>query len=120
MLFCFCIIAQGVVNDWRIIAAWPLLMLIDLLLKTPPVARALFDNLAKPETITKVLSGVYVDREAVDEELVDIILQPAFTPNALDVFVSVITGGADAGIRRGPLALRLRGAGVWESVVVCT
>jgi hypothetical protein len=46
--------AQGVVSDWRIIAAWPLLMLIDLLLKTPPVARALFDNLAKPETITKV------------------------------------------------------------------
>lgn len=83
---------KGVVNDWRIIAAWPLLMLIDFLLKTPPVARALFDNLAKPETITKVLSGVYVDQQAVDQELVDIILQPAFTPNALDVFVSVITG----------------------------
>jgi len=77
-------------------------MLIDFLLKTPPVARALFDNLAKPETITKVLSGVYVDQQAVDQELVDIILQPAFTPNALDVFVSVITGGADAGIREGP------------------
>lgn len=45
---------QGVINDWRIIAAWPLLMLIDLLLKTPPIARALFDNLAKPPTITKV------------------------------------------------------------------
>lgn len=88
---------QGVVNDWRIIAAWPLLMLIDLLLKTPPVARALFDNLAKPGTITKVLSGVYVDQAAVDEELVDIILQPAFTPNALDVFVSVITGALTVG-----------------------
>lgn len=84
---------QGVINDWRIIAAWPLLMLIDLLLKTPPVARALFNSLAQPPTITKVLSGVYVDQDAVDEDLVDIILQPAFTPNALDVFVSVITGG---------------------------
>jgi hypothetical protein len=83
---------QGVVSDWRIIAAYPLLLLIDLLLKTPPVARALFDNLAKPATITKVLSGVYVEEGAVDSELVDIILQPAFTPNALDVFVSVITG----------------------------
>ena len=93
--------AQGVVNDWRIIAAWPLLMLIDLLLKTPPVARALFDNLAKPATITKVLSGVYVDQGAVDEELVGIILEPAFTPNALDVFVSVITGEARRGGRVG-------------------
>jgi hypothetical protein len=83
---------QGVVSDWCIIAAYPLLMLIDFLLKTPPVARALFDNLAKPTTITKVLSGVYVEEGAVDSELVDIILQPAFTPNALDVFVSVITG----------------------------
>jgi hypothetical protein len=92
------LLIQGVINDWRIIAAWPLLMLIDLLLKTPPIARALFDNLAKPETITKVLSGVYVDQAAVDEELVDIILQPAFTPNALDVFVSVITGKAGCGV----------------------
>lgn len=41
----------------------------------------------------QVLSGVYVDKDAVDDELVDIILAPAFTPNALDVFVSVITGG---------------------------
>lgn len=35
---------------------------------------------------------MYVDQAAVDDELVDIILEPAFTPNALDVFVSVITG----------------------------
>lgn len=40
----------------------------------------------------QVLGGVYVDQSAVDDELVDIILKPAFTPNALDVFVSVITG----------------------------
>jgi hypothetical protein len=33
-----------------------------------------------------------VDESAVDDELVDIILQPAFTANALQVFVSVITG----------------------------
>jgi hypothetical protein len=46
----------------------------------------------RPETIRKVLGGVYVDKDAVDDELVDIILAPAFTPNALDVFVSVITG----------------------------
>jgi hypothetical protein len=43
--------------------------------------------------VAQVLSGVYVDQDAVDDELVDIILAPAFTPNALDVFVSVITGG---------------------------
>ncbi|WIA13226.1 hypothetical protein OEZ85_006818 [Tetradesmus obliquus] len=85
---------KGVINDWRIVLALPLLLLIDFLLKTPPIARALFDALAQPETIRKVLGGVYVDKAAVDDELVDIILAPAFTPNALDVFVSVITGPA--------------------------
>uniref|UniRef100_A0A383WBY5 AB hydrolase-1 domain-containing protein n=1 Tax=Tetradesmus obliquus TaxID=3088 RepID=A0A383WBY5_TETOB len=85
---------KGVINDWRIVLALPLLLLIDFLLKTPPIARALFDALARPETIRKVLGGVYVDKAAVDDELVDIILAPAFTPNALDVFVSVITGPA--------------------------
>eukprot|EP00882_Tetradesmus_deserticola_P025252 GHRQ01027719.1.p1 GENE.GHRQ01027719.1~~GHRQ01027719.1.p1 ORF type:complete len:335 (+),score=95.79 GHRQ01027719.1:210-1214(+) len=83
---------KGVINDWRIVLALPLLLLIDLLLRTPPIARALFDALAQPETISKVLGGIYVDKAAVDAELVDIILAPAFTPNALDVFVSVITG----------------------------
>lgn len=38
---------KGVVSDWRIILAWPLLMLVDLLLRTPPIARALFDSLAQ-------------------------------------------------------------------------
>eukprot|EP00775_Hariotina_reticulata_P013508 gene13508-13633_t len=85
---------KGVINDLRIILAWPLLMLIDLLLKTPPIARALFNALAQPETVRKVLQSVYVDKSAVDDELVDIILQPAFTTNALEVFVSVITGPA--------------------------
>jgi len=49
-------------------------------------------GLAQPETVRKVLQSVYVDESAVDDELVDIILQPAFTANALQVFVSVITG----------------------------
>jgi hypothetical protein len=36
-----------VINDWRIVLALPLLLLIDFLLKTPPIARALFDALAQ-------------------------------------------------------------------------
>jgi pimeloyl-ACP methyl ester carboxylesterase len=83
---------KGVVADWRIIAAWPLLMLIDAALRTRPLAAALFRGLAKPDTIRKVLGGVYGDQAAVDDELVDIILAPADAPTALDVFVSVITG----------------------------
>eukprot|EP00879_Flechtneria_rotunda_P015806 GHRR01016529.1.p1 GENE.GHRR01016529.1~~GHRR01016529.1.p1 ORF type:complete len:308 (+),score=76.20 GHRR01016529.1:302-1225(+) len=84
---------KGVVSDWRIIMAMPLLLLIDLLLKTRPVAEPLFKNLAQPQTIKKVLQSVYVDKAAVDDELINIILKPAFTQNALEVFVSVITGG---------------------------
>jgi hypothetical protein len=38
---------KGVINDWRIVLALPLLLLIDFLLKTPPIARALFDAVAQ-------------------------------------------------------------------------
>jgi len=34
------------------------------------------------------------NKAAVDEDLIDIIATPSYDDNALDVFVSVITGGA--------------------------
>jgi hypothetical protein len=47
------------VSDWRIVAALPLLWLIDLLLSIRPVARALFDSVRDKQTLAKVLKGVY-------------------------------------------------------------
>ncbi|GBF95960.1 hypothetical protein Rsub_08083 [Raphidocelis subcapitata] len=85
---------KGVVADWRIIAALPLLWLIDLLLSIRPIARALFDNVRDRATLAKVLRGVYRNEAAVDDDLVDIIAGPSNDETALDVFVSVITGPA--------------------------
>lgn len=39
-----------------------------------------------------VLQSVYSNKEAVDDELVEVILKPAETEGALDAFVSIITG----------------------------
>lgn len=39
-----------------------------------------------------MLAGVYCNKEAVDDALVDLIYKPSCSPTALDVFVSVITG----------------------------
>eukprot|EP00878_Enallax_costatus_P022864 GHUV01024297.1.p1 GENE.GHUV01024297.1~~GHUV01024297.1.p1 ORF type:complete len:270 (+),score=66.19 GHUV01024297.1:572-1381(+) len=50
---------KGVVSDWRIIMAWPLLMLIDVLLRTRSIAQSLFKNLAQPDTIRKVQGSLF-------------------------------------------------------------
>jgi hypothetical protein len=83
---------KGVLNDWRIIIAYPLFLLIDLLLSIRPLASYLFNSFRQKESVANVLGSVYRNQAAVDEELVDIITAPSDHPNALDVFTSVITG----------------------------
>lgn len=83
---------KSLIDDWRLYLLYPLLMLIDFALKTPPVAKFLFERFASKDTIRKVLSSVYSNQEAVDDELVDIIHGPSQDQGALDVFVSVLTG----------------------------
>lgn len=83
---------KGVVGDWRILLVYPIFLIIDLLLHTPGVADFLFNKFRSPDNIRNVLQQVYVNQEAVDDELVDMILKPSDDPGALPVFVSVITG----------------------------
>ncbi|KAG2451648.1 hypothetical protein HYH02_003428 [Chlamydomonas schloesseri] len=84
---------KGVIGDWRIVAVYPLLLLIDFLLSIPAVSAALFKNLARKENISQILKdGVYRDPSKVDERLVEEILAPSQHPGAREVFVSVITG----------------------------
>ncbi|KAI8464614.1 MAG: Alpha/Beta hydrolase protein [Monoraphidium minutum] len=83
---------KGVISDWRIVLALPLFWLIDLILSIRPLARSLFDNVRGRDTLAKVLQGVYCNKDAVDDDLVDIIAAPSEDENALDVFVSVVTG----------------------------
>lgn len=79
-------------DDWRIVLASPIFLLIDFLLNIRPVAQYLFTNFSQKESIKNVLSSVYSNPDAVDDELVDIIHGPSQQSGALDVFVSVITG----------------------------
>lgn len=55
----------------------------------------LFDRLRQRAVLRKWVEGVYKHRERVDEELLDIFLQPAFDPGAdyvfLDTFRAILT-----------------------------
>lgn len=50
---------KGVIGDWRIVLVYPLLLLIDILLKIPAVSNYIFTSVRNPENIKKALKGVY-------------------------------------------------------------
>ena len=66
--------------------------LLDILLSIDVFANFFFDKVKSPETVTKVLQGVYVDKASVDADLVKSILDPAEHPNACEAFVKILTG----------------------------
>jgi pimeloyl-ACP methyl ester carboxylesterase len=79
-------------SDWRLVLARPLFALIDFLLSIRPVAAKLFDSFRSPESLKNVLSSVYVNQDAVDDALVELIAGPAREPGALEAFIAIITG----------------------------
>lgn len=84
---------KAIADDWRIKLAMPLFLLIDWILQQPTLARRLFDNVRQPETLRKILEGVYPSNPgAVDDDLVALLHGPSCDPGALETFVSVITG----------------------------
>ncbi|EES19542.1 hypothetical protein BDA96_09G147900 [Sorghum bicolor] len=83
---------KAIVDDWRIKLLLPLLLLIDFLLKQRPIASALFNRVKNRDNLKDILLSVYGNKDAVDDELVDIISGPADTEGALDAFVSTVTG----------------------------
>ena len=72
--------------------AVPIFSTLDVLLKNAGFARWLFERTKTPENVQATLQSVYGNKAAVDDELVESILRPADDPNALDVFVRVLTG----------------------------
>ncbi|URD80667.1 alpha/beta hydrolase fold [Musa troglodytarum] len=70
---------KAVVDDWRIKLLLPLLWLFDFLLSQRVIASALLS----------VLNKVYGNKDAVDEDLIEIIKGPADDKGALDAFVSL-------------------------------
>ncbi|CAD6333790.1 unnamed protein product [Miscanthus lutarioriparius] len=83
---------KAIVDDWRIKLLLPLLWLIDFLLKQRPIASALFNRVKNRDNLKDILLSVYGNKDAVDDELVEIISGPADTEGALDAFVSTVTG----------------------------
>lgn len=57
----------------------------------------LFENFRKPKTIANVLKQIYINQDAISDELVDILCDPSMDEGACAVFLAVLNG--DAGPR---------------------
>lgn len=79
---------------------------VDLLLAQDSIAQWGFEKLATKDTVADLLTKVYVNAEAVDDELVDGILAAARDEGALGVFVKCLSG--DPGIPPEKLVDRVR------------
>lgn len=64
-------------------------------------SRFFFQQLATPRTVRRVLAQAYPRREAITEELVEMLLKPARDPGAVQVFTAFTT------YSQGPLAEEL-------------
>jgi hypothetical protein len=63
-------------DDWRVRLAFPLFLLVDVLLKTEVIAARMFRSFRTAENVRSVLESIYVNTSAVDDELVDLICKP--------------------------------------------
>ncbi len=64
--------------------------LIQRLLSYPSLGRFFFSRIARPPVIRNLLNQAYHRRDAVTDELVEAILQPAQTTGAADVFLAFV------------------------------
>ncbi|XP_057973470.1 pheophytinase, chloroplastic isoform X2 [Malania oleifera] len=83
---------KAIVDDWRIRLLLPLLWLFDFLLKQRIIASAIFERVKQRDNLRNILLSVYGNKESVDEDLVEIIREPANDEGALDAFISIVTG----------------------------
>ncbi|XP_075509336.1 uncharacterized protein LOC142545824 [Primulina tabacum] len=83
---------KAIVDDWRIRLLFPLLWLIDLLLKQQGIASSLFNRIRQSNNLRNILLSAYGNKENVDEDLVEIFRKPAEDEGALDAFISIVTG----------------------------
>ncbi|KAI3785392.1 hypothetical protein L1987_44510 [Smallanthus sonchifolius] len=83
---------KAIVDDWRIKLLFPLLWFIDFLLKQKGIASFIFERVRQRESLRNVLLSVYGNKDSVDEDLIQIIREPALDEGALDAFVSIVTG----------------------------
>ncbi|MGQ9865076.1 MAG: alpha/beta fold hydrolase [Pseudanabaenaceae cyanobacterium] len=61
---------------------------VQRLLQNRAIARLFFAQIANPQAVRNVLKQAYARHEAIDAELVEMLLAPARHPHAVDVFVA--------------------------------
>ncbi len=66
-------------------------------LKDPFIQRLIFENLRQPGTIRRTLNQVYINKNNVDDYLVESIRRPSLDPGAFQVFRSVFDPGGPQG-----------------------
>ncbi len=64
--------------------------LIQKVLGYKPLITLFFNQLAKPKAVKRILRQAYGRKEAVSDELVSMLLEPAFDEGAVDVFLAFI------------------------------
>ncbi|KAG0593561.1 hypothetical protein KC19_1G338900 [Ceratodon purpureus] len=75
----------------RLIA--PVFVVVEYLLQQPKIANFLFNKFRSKENVKQILQQqAYCDKQAVTDQLVDILHHPSTDEGALDVFVKVFTG----------------------------
>ena len=62
--------------------------ILQYLLGVRWLGQRFFQMVAKPETVRKILLKAYARSEAVTDELIDLLMQPASEPGAVDVFLA--------------------------------
>lgn len=65
--------------------------LIQKVLKFRPLIQLFFGQLAKPKAVKRILRQAYGRKEEVTDELVELLLEPAFDEGAVDVFLAFIS-----------------------------
>ena len=68
------------------------ILLVTNLLKIDPICQALFDKTRDPENVRKTLENIYVNKDRVDDELVNGIVNPSKDDGAMKIFQSTYTG----------------------------
>lgn len=83
-------------DDWRLALCAPVFPILAAAMKLDPVAEWAFGSYAKRDRVSQLLADprfpLYANPEAVDDELIDMLLEPAEEPGARGVFVQVFTG----------------------------
>ncbi len=62
--------------------------IIQKLLSIRPIAQLFFSQIANRNAVRKILLQAYKNPEAVTDELIDMLMEPAVNPGAVDVFVA--------------------------------